>query len=396
MKLFDKLFGGKLQRGKLIISIIGFVIGLSLVSISSEVYLKVNDILGSKQTSNYLILNKKVSLLSNTLLNRKTTFSEKEVAFLKTQSFVRDVSPVTSSGYKITVLEVDIPGAGNRRFYSDFFLESVPSSFIDVRTSEFEWKEGDETIPIIIPRDYIHLYNFGFAPSQGTPQVPGSMVKHLTGKIRIIDHQGKKHFFKGKIVGLSDRIPTIIAPKSFNDFANSHFADPNEEQETSRVLVEVNNPSDPDLIELLKTKHYQTNNDKLNSGKAALVVSVIMLVLLIFGLCFIILSIVNVILSFSLVISESRHEVRLLLELGYTTKMIAKYMMRYLFIISGIETILVFGIFFTFNTLFNNYLTTMGYDIAATVRILPLLLILCLVILNIGLFWRELNKVLKK
>ena len=396
MKLFDKLFGGKLQKGKLIISIIGFVIGLSLVSISSEVYLKVNDILGSKQTSNYLILNKKVSLLSNTFLNRKTTFSEKEIALLKSQSFIRDVSPVTSSGYKITVLEVDIPGAGNRRFYSDFFLESVPSNFIDIQTPVFEWQEGDEIIPIIIPRDYIHLYNFGFAPSQGTPQIPGSLVKHLTGKIRIIDHEGNKHFFKGKIVGLSDRIPTIIAPKSFNDYANGHFADPNEKQETSRVLIEVSNPSDPNLINLLKTKHYQTNNDKLTSGKAALVVSVIMLVLLIFGLCFIMLSIVNIILSFSLVISESRHEVRLLLELGYTTNMIAKYMMRYLFIISGIETLLVLFIFFTFNFLFNNYLTTMGYEIETAVRILPIVLIISLVGLNIALFWRELNKVLQK
>ncbi len=392
-KLFDKIFGRKLGKGALIVSILGFIIGMTLVLIATEVYIKTDKILNSKQTTSVLIVNKRVSLLANTLLNAKTSFSSDELEKLNEQSFIRSASPILSSNYSNTVI-VDYLGA---RFRTDAFFESIATEYLDILPGDFKWKEGDEIVPVIIPRDYVHLYNFGFAQSQNLPQIPASMLKKLKFNIVIKDINGEKHTYFGKLVGFSDRIPTILVPERFNQYANEKYGNPDERGITSRVLLEVNNPSNPDLKDFLKEKNYQTNNDKLNTGKAALIVSIVMLILLIFGLFFLTLSIVNIILFFSLLISEAKNEVKLLLELGYTSNKIAFYFVRYLIILVAIEVSFTMGIFITFNSFFNAYLSNhLGYELDTFVHTIPFLLTTFLVAIKIIIFWLDLNKILKR
>ena len=231
---------------------------------------------------------------------------------------------------------------------------------IDVNNYRFRWEEGDEIIPIIVPKDFLHLYNFGCAQSQGTRTIPASLIKTLEVTLKLRNKENKVKLYKGRVVGLSDRLPTILVPKSFNEYTNRTCAKKTNIPVT-RLLITVKNPSHPKLIKFLKKHRYETNNDKLQSNKIGLIINVLTTILLLIGLMFIILSFINIVLSFDLIISKSQEDVKLLLEIGYTPKHIShffnKRMMILISMLSGISLIIALII----NHYLQNNLISLGY-----------------------------------
>ena len=67
---------------------------------------------------------------------------------------------------------------------------------------------------IIIPRNYLNLYNFGFAQSRSLPQLSEGVMGMVNLDIRITG-VGRTENFKGKIVGFSNRLNTILVPETF-------------------------------------------------------------------------------------------------------------------------------------------------------------------------------------
>lgn len=53
---------------------------------------------------------------------------------------------------------------------SELFFESVPDGFVDVPLKDWQYREGSKEVPIILPRTYINMYNFGFAQSHSLPK----------------------------------------------------------------------------------------------------------------------------------------------------------------------------------------------------------------------------------
>ena len=109
------------------------------------------------------------------------------------------------------------------RISTDMFFESVPDAFVDVSLDKWHFDEGTQTIPIIIPRNYLNLYNFGFAQSRNLPKLSEGVM----GLIQMdINMRGNGHVeqYKGNIVGFSNRLNTILVPQSFMEWANQNFA----------------------------------------------------------------------------------------------------------------------------------------------------------------------------
>ena len=48
-------------------------------------------------------------------------------------------------------------------------FESIPSHWLDINPTAFKWKKGSDFIPIIVSKEFLNLWNFGFAKSQGLP-----------------------------------------------------------------------------------------------------------------------------------------------------------------------------------------------------------------------------------
>lgn len=77
-------------------------------------------------------------------------------------------APSPPADYRVT----GSVGMGGIGFSTYLFFESVPDRFLDVDSQAWHYEPGSRDIPIVIPRNYLNLYNFGFARSQGFRRSP--------------------------------------------------------------------------------------------------------------------------------------------------------------------------------------------------------------------------------
>ena len=108
-------------------------------------------------------------------------------------------------------------------FSTEMFFEAVPDQYIDVDSDKWYFNPDNTEIPIIIPRNYLNLYNFGFAQSQGLPKLSEEMATALQLEIQL---QGAEisETKTGRVVGFSNRLNTILVPETFLTWANHRFA----------------------------------------------------------------------------------------------------------------------------------------------------------------------------
>ncbi|MBR5612144.1 MAG: ABC transporter permease, partial [Bacteroidaceae bacterium] len=205
----------------------------------------------------YVIVSRKVSTLG-TFVGKSNTFSESDIREIAEQEFTKGVGQFTSSRFKVSA------GVGMEQLglnlSTAMFFESVPDQYVDVSLQDWHFEPGQEMIPIIIPRNYLDLYNFGFAQSRSLPQISEGVIHMVNLEVRI---SGKNHrdTYKGKIVGFSNRLNTILVPQSFMAWANNHYADDTMQKEPSRLIVEVNNPADERIAQFLRERGYETEGD---------------------------------------------------------------------------------------------------------------------------------------
>ena len=119
----------------------------------------------------YLIINKEVSTLGS-LVGRDGTFSDAEMAKLEKQPFTESVGAFQPARFKVSAGM----GMQGMQLSTAMFFESVPDRFVDVKVDDWTYRPGQEEIPIIIPRNYLNLYNFGFAQSRNLPQLSVTSV----------------------------------------------------------------------------------------------------------------------------------------------------------------------------------------------------------------------------
>ena len=108
---------------------------------------------------------------------------------------------------------------------TDMFFESVPDEFVDIKLDKWHFDEETHTIPIIIPRNYLNLYNFGFAQSRSLPKLSEGLMGLIQMDI-MMRGNGRVEQYKGNIVGFSNRLNTILVPQSFMNWANHLFPSP--------------------------------------------------------------------------------------------------------------------------------------------------------------------------
>ena len=219
--------------------------------------------------SDYLIVNKKVGTVTS-LLGKSNNFSEQELEEIKKQDFVEKIGFFTPSAFDVAAsFNLD----GMAKFSTEMFFESVPDEFIDVQAKGWGFEEGDKLIPIILPRTDLDLYNFGYAQSRSLPKLSEGIFSAI--KLRIaIAHDGSIDYYDGKIVGFSGRLNTILVPQKFMDWANETYA-PKITKEPTRVIIQVNNPTDEKIATFLSDNNYITDQSKLDASKTTYVLKVI-------------------------------------------------------------------------------------------------------------------------
>ena len=119
------------------------------------------------------------------------------------------------------------------------FFESVPDRFVDGVASGWRFDERTGEVPIIISKDYLALYNFGFAGSAGLPQMSENILSGIPLRLTLTSDDGRRmRDFRGRVVGLSDRLNTILVPESFMEWSNRELGS-GESHGPSRLIVDV-------------------------------------------------------------------------------------------------------------------------------------------------------------
>jgi hypothetical protein len=333
----------------LIAGIIGSMAGIVLLLSSLQLYIDFDKVINGNSDLNaaqYFTINKQVSVI-NTLFGGQKGFDTEEIAQLKAIEGVEEVEPLTASHFKVGVsMEGGMEGMPGMGMYTDMFFEAVPDDFIDVSKEEWKWEEGDSLIPIVVPKDYINLYNFGFAPTQNLPPITEDMVGMLPLQVTLTTPKGKIRFH-GKIVGLSERLNTILAPQSFIDYANQTYAGvaPGS-QASNRVIIRSEGPATPQLIEYFEENGYETSQESLRNSMLNAVLNTLMRICVVIGTIIIFLALMVFILYSQLVIAKSSYEIQTLVFIGHSPKkLIGTYMKYYLVLFSSLIAAGMLGVF---------------------------------------------------
>ncbi|HPW70880.1 MAG TPA: ABC transporter permease [Bacteroides graminisolvens] len=321
MKLLWKLLRQHISIGQLTGFFLANLFGMSIVLLSIQFYKDVIPVFtegDSFMKKEYLIVTKKISAIGS-FAGKTNTFSEDELKSLQEQRFSKDVGAFTPSQFKVSA------GFGMKEagisLSTEMFFESVPNKFVDVSLDKWNFDKESRSIPIIIPRSYLNLYNFGFAQSRSLPKLSEGVMGLIQMDI-VIKGNGRLEQYKGNIVGFSNRLNTILVPEDFMKWANSEFADENKPQPV-RLIVEVNNPADDGIARYFQEKGYEAENDKLDAGKTTYFLRLITGIVMGVGLFISILSFYILMLSIFLLLQKNTVKLESLLLIGYSPAKVA-------------------------------------------------------------------------
>ena len=320
MKLLWKLLRCHLSAAQLAGFTLAGVVGMTVVLGALQAYRDIRPIVDRPDSflrGDYLVLSKRVSAL-NAIGLGSGGFTSEELQELRSQPFVREVGALTPADYRIT----GSVGMGGVNLSTYLFFESVPDRFLDVEAADWDYEPGSRDIPIIIPRNYVNLYNYGFAPSQGLPQISEGIFRRVSLGIDIAGNGLTEHF-RGRIVGLSNRLNTILVPESFIRWSNGRFGQGGEKQ-ASRVIVETDRPVDAAISAYLDGKGYEAEGDRRDSGKAAYFLQLAAGGLGGVGLVFSVMSFYILMLSIFLLLQKNSAKLENLLLLGYAPGRVAR------------------------------------------------------------------------
>lgn len=297
------------------------VVGMTVVLTALQAYRDVMPIFRAPDSfvrGDYLVLSKRVSTLQTFGLG-SSSFSEAELRELGEQPFVRDVGAFVPADYRVK----GSVGAGGVGFSTYLFFEAVPDRFLDVKTDAWRFDPAQREIPIVIPRNYLNLYNFGFARSQGLPQISEGLFRRVTLDVELTGG-GRSEHFRGRIVGLSNRLNTILVPESFIRWSNDRFGSGSGPKDPLRVIVETEGPADERLTAYLAAKGYEAEGGAPDDGRAARFVRMAATAVGGVGFVFSVMSFYMLLLSIYLLMQKESRKLETLSLLGYRPGRIAR------------------------------------------------------------------------
>ena len=311
------------------------LVGVVIILLGVQFYndYKALDNEDSFMKADYLIVNKKIGALSG-LTGAQNTFSEDDIDELKAEEFVERIGAFTPSSYNVRA-RFDVQGFVN--FSTDMFFESVPDDFVDVESEAWNYQEGSTDIPIILPKNYLDLYNFGYAQGKGLPKLTEGILGAMKLNIQIAGN-GHLDSFDGRIVGFSSRLNTILVPEKFMQWANQQYANHHATKEPTRLILEVNNPTDDRITSYLQEHDYETDEDKLDASKTTFILRVIVSIVMVVGVVISILSIYILMLSVFLLVQKNSTKLENLLLIGYSP---AKVSLPYQMLTIGLNVLVL-------------------------------------------------------
>lgn len=296
-------------------------IGLSIVLCAVQFYRDASGLFGSDgriSGRDFLVVSRQIGFG-----DRSTSFSQDDINELKSQPWVNDVGAFTASRFKASI-GLDFAG---RMLASETFFESLPRQFFDELPADWNFDASpgaDADVPIVLPRDYLALYNFGFASTRGLPTLRENEIGMIPLTLNLRGTDGSTATMRGHIAGFSSRINTIAVPEEFMRWANARFAPESAGEAPSRLVVEINSPGDPEIERYMRRNSLDIAGDKIDNSAAAYVLRLITGIVVAVGAVITILAFFILMLSMFLLLQKNREKLRQLMLLGYSPADVAR------------------------------------------------------------------------
>jgi hypothetical protein len=370
-------------RKELIIASVGCLVGTTLLLFAIQFYRDAQNYLKENEgPKNYFTINKKVEGGALVNLGKKDdSFSKKELDSIRKLHGVKRIGGFIRNQFPLTLYiwptgKIGLGAAAK----TDLFFESIPDEFLDFIPDEWNWEENSTLIPIMVPKFYLDLWNFGLAPSR--VEYPSLSTEAATGMpIEIFIGKNREVTLDGRFVAFSKRINSVLVPESFLTWANKKFGQPDsgdfyflwkdgvidgppfsrkqilemtnetgfaswevsplsnpadrspissisqtkdKEIQPSRIILEVTDNPSPDLLQYIEDKGYELNRefpeqDLIKKALTGLFIGVIGI-----GTLLSLLSIATFATSYRLVIARSAEYSRNLLLLGFSQQQISQ------------------------------------------------------------------------
>ena len=329
-----KLLRKNISVGQIFGYSIASLIGLSIVISAVKIYDDVRSIFEDEDSfisKDYIVISKQVSTAGTLGLGGSgTTFSEEELEDLRQQPWVREVGEFQAADFNV-LAALDFGGRG---MSTQLFFEAIPNEFFDIESDKWTFSppasSSDATqqdinlieIPVVISRDYLTLYNFGYATGRGLPQINESLVSKVPLTF-YLSGNGHREVYKGRIVGFSSRLNTIAVPENFMEWANERYSSEGKTS-PSRLIIEANTPGDPRIQQYMTDHSYEVAGDKADNGRANYFLTVATTIVIAVGIVITVLSFFILMLSIYLLLQKNRQKLHDLMLLGYSPTQVSR------------------------------------------------------------------------
>jgi len=323
-KLLSDLLLHKGGKSRLWFAWMSLCAGTTLLLLSVMIWWNFRELLygkneGDSLGATFLTVSKRVT---NENMGRPdlTVFSESDMKQIRSTSQVNDIGVLTSNHFPAYITL-----HSRLDFSSEIFLESVPDRFIDKRPKEWTWQTGNREVPIILSAEFLNLYNYGFALSQGLPQLSQSSIQSLAFDL-VLGPPDLRETYAAHIAGFSDRISSVLVPQNFMEFANQRYGKGGTNL-PSRLIINVKDPSDKSFIRFLEERNYVTNTELLKWNRVRAIVDVIAAATGVLAILLIGISVLVFTLFIELTIVKAQQSLLLLLQLGYSPAYLKRFML---------------------------------------------------------------------
>lgn len=380
MTLVWKLLRRHISLAQLAGFFLANLLGMLIVLLAVQFYTDVKPIFSQEDgfiKNDYLILSKRISSMGSS-----SVFTEKEINEIEKQHFTKSVGAFTASQYKVACsMGMD----GVARFGTEMYFEAVPDRFVDTDMKGWTFDEANPEVPIILPRSYLTIYNFGFAQSHSLPKISEGVVSMIDMTVSLRG-EGKEGRIKGKVIGFTSRLNTILVPQKFIEWSNATYA-PSSDASPTRLILEVYNPTDDAIAQFVQKKGYDIDEDKLDAGKTTYFLKVVSGLVMSVGLLISILSFYILMLSIYLLVQKNTTKLQNLLLIGYSPARVS-FPYQMLTVVMN-AAVLVLALFLLY--LLRSYYMDMIWAMFPTVEDAPMwpayvvgaLLFLCVSVLNV-------------
>ncbi|MBR1883108.1 MAG: ABC transporter permease [Muribaculaceae bacterium] len=357
-RLIWKLLRTHISAPQLVGFSIANLVGLFIVVLAVQFYRDVLPVFNDEESfirKDYLVITKAVTA-TGAMLGGAGEFQPAEVQQLEQQPWCRKVGRFTGSEFAINATI----GLGNsgKAMRSQFFFEAIPDEFIDVADADWSFDAQRRQVPVIVSRDYLSLYNFGFAATQGLPQMSEGQVSLIPLSFTLSGN-GLNETLPGRIVGFSSRLNTVIVPEEFMRWANDRYGDGGTTP-PQRLIVEVSKPGDIAIEDYMTTHHYDVAGDKMNASKANYFLTLIITIVIAVGVVISLLSFFVLMLSIFLLLQKNTRKLRDLLLLGYSPRQVSQPYMWLVLAINGAVLLVALALMLVARLYYLPMLSAMG------------------------------------